>query len=101
MFSIWVIFTHLKLWVAVASHNFKWVKMQVFIEGLISRRAARYALLNVIAFYHKTLSQYTIGDAVPAIKQHWSNVSILLRQIPRDFDSILVYCCPNIKAALG
>ena len=24
-----VIFTHLKLWVAVATHNFKWVKIQV------------------------------------------------------------------------
>ena len=24
--QIWWIFTHLKLWVAVASHNFKWVK---------------------------------------------------------------------------
>ena len=24
---IWVIFTHLKLWVAVARHNFKWVKI--------------------------------------------------------------------------
>ena len=23
---IWLIFTHLKLWVAVARHNFKWVK---------------------------------------------------------------------------
>ena len=24
-----IIFTHLKLWVAVATHNFKWVKMYV------------------------------------------------------------------------
>ena len=24
--QIWVIFTHLKLWVAVASHNVKWVE---------------------------------------------------------------------------
>ena len=26
---IWVIFTHLKLWVAVARHNFKWVKITI------------------------------------------------------------------------
>ena len=25
-----VIFTHLKLWVAVARHNFKWVKFELF-----------------------------------------------------------------------
>ena len=24
---MWVIFTHLKLWVAVARHNFRWVKI--------------------------------------------------------------------------
>ena len=24
--QIWVIFTHLKLWVAIARHNFKWMK---------------------------------------------------------------------------
>ena len=28
--QIRVIFTHLKLWVAVARHNFKWVKNQLF-----------------------------------------------------------------------
>ena len=27
--QVWVIFTHLKLWVAVATHNFKWVKMEI------------------------------------------------------------------------
>ena len=30
MFSyklIWIIFAHLKLWIAVARHNFKWVKL--------------------------------------------------------------------------
>ena len=26
---LWVIFNYLKLWVAVARHNFKWVKMYV------------------------------------------------------------------------
>ena len=25
--QIWVIFAHLKLWVAVARHNFKWVEI--------------------------------------------------------------------------
>ena len=28
--QIWIIFTHLKLWVAVARHNFKWVKIKQF-----------------------------------------------------------------------
>ena len=28
-FQIWIIFTHLKLWIASARHNFKWVKIQV------------------------------------------------------------------------
>ena len=27
--QIWVIFTHLKMWVAVANHNFKWVKIKI------------------------------------------------------------------------
>ena len=27
--QIWIIFTHLKLWVASARHNFKWVKIQI------------------------------------------------------------------------
>ena len=27
--QIWVIFTHLKLWVAIARHNFKWVKIWI------------------------------------------------------------------------
>ena len=27
----WVIFTYLQLWVAVARHNFKWVKMYLFL----------------------------------------------------------------------
>ena len=26
---IWIIFTHLKLWIASARHNFKWVKIQI------------------------------------------------------------------------
>ena len=28
-FQIWIIFTHLKLWIASARHNFKWVKIQI------------------------------------------------------------------------
>ena len=27
--QIWVIFSHLKLWVAAARHNFKWVKNEM------------------------------------------------------------------------
>ena len=27
--QIWIIFTHLKLWIASARHNFKWVKTQI------------------------------------------------------------------------
>ena len=27
--KIWIIFTHLKLWIATARHNFKWVKIQI------------------------------------------------------------------------
>ena len=27
--QIWIIFTHLKLWIASATHNFKWVKIQI------------------------------------------------------------------------
>ena len=27
--QIWIIFTHLKLWIASARHNFKWVKNQI------------------------------------------------------------------------
>ena len=27
IFQIWIIFTHLKLWIASARHNFKWVKL--------------------------------------------------------------------------
>ena len=33
--KIWVIFTHLKLWVAAARHNFKLVKIQInLIKGI-------------------------------------------------------------------
>ena len=28
-FQIWRIFTHLKLWIASARHNFKWVKIPI------------------------------------------------------------------------
>ena len=27
--QIWIIFTHLKLWIASARHNFKWVKTKI------------------------------------------------------------------------
>ena len=27
--QIWIIFTHFKLWIASARHNFKWVKIQI------------------------------------------------------------------------
>ena len=27
--QVWIIFTHLKLWIASARHNFKWVKHQI------------------------------------------------------------------------
>ena len=30
---IWIIFTHLKLWIASARHNFKWVKIQIEYSG--------------------------------------------------------------------
>ena len=29
LLQIWVCFTHLKMWVTVARHNFKWVKMLI------------------------------------------------------------------------
>ena len=32
--QIYVIFTDLKLWVAVATHNFKWVKIWIVILAL-------------------------------------------------------------------
>ena len=31
--QIWIIFTHLKLWIASARHNFKWVKIQIEYSG--------------------------------------------------------------------
>ena len=32
--QIWVIFTHLKLWIATAIHNFKWVKIKInYLSG--------------------------------------------------------------------
>ena len=31
--QIWIIFTHLKLWIASARHNFKWVKIQIEFGG--------------------------------------------------------------------
>ena len=33
MKEIWLIFTHLKLWVAVARHNFRWVKSNLLRSG--------------------------------------------------------------------
>ena len=39
--TIWTIFTHLKLWVAVARHNFKYVKIcfkGLFLRGEMSPR---------------------------------------------------------------
>ena len=30
LLQIWVIFTHLELWVVVARHNYKWVKNDIF-----------------------------------------------------------------------
>ena len=35
--QIWIIFTHLKLWIASARHNFKWVKIpiELAVKGLI------------------------------------------------------------------
>ena len=33
--TLWVIVTHLKLWVAVATRNFNWVKIQIiYLSGL-------------------------------------------------------------------
>ena len=32
--QIWVISTHLKLWMAAARHNFKWVEIYIFNVAL-------------------------------------------------------------------
>ena len=40
--QIWVIFSHLKLWIAVARHNFKWVKNSIEELGRQRVKASRY-----------------------------------------------------------
>ena len=47
--QIWIIFTHLKLWIASAGYNFKWMKITInnfALKGLICF-ISRYWELNV------------------------------------------------------
>ena len=49
--QISVIFSHLKLWVAVAGHNFKWVKIQIIKLGRIRVEISHsYCLLFAIIY---------------------------------------------------
>ena len=34
--QMWAIFSHLKLWVAVARHNFKWVEIQIILFSVLT-----------------------------------------------------------------
>ena len=53
--SAWVqcVFTHLKLWIAVARHNFKWVKTHKWVEGLINFYTIMFLF---VAHLHATCS---------------------------------------------
>ena len=39
--QIWVIFTHLKLWIASARHNFKWVTISIAKNNLVVKEIIR------------------------------------------------------------
>ena len=60
---IWIIFTHLKLWIASARHNFKWVKIEIEQFGGPTSKQCIYVFmlpcsLNMIKPYHLCLIDY-------------------------------------------
>ena len=64
--QIWIIFTYLKLWIASASHNFKWVKIQIEWFG-----------------GWKVKSSTGIYNSIPVAQGYWPNVGIILDRCHR------------------
>ena len=56
--QIWIIFTHLKLWLADAIHNFEWVKIQIEYFGgwrVITKYMLSVSQCSVIQFKTRIL----------------------------------------------
>ena len=66
--QILLIFTHMKLWVAIARHNFMWVKMFiVFIMFMLRHQLKQY------------MDKYFSNDFT-WLNLHWLNASVILNQ---------------------
>ena len=50
----WVIFAHLKLWIAVARHNFKWVKIRYLIGKTVNIQVSIlwWHILSTVAIFY-------------------------------------------------
>ena len=60
------IFTHLKLWIASARHNFKWVKIPIipcFIETYSKEKKVSYPVLTFV--YSKVLGMFNFFTNAP------------------------------------
>ena len=93
----WAIFTHLKLWVAVARRNSKWVKM--YIRWLGKQRVNSQLTLTDNLFGYGSLVLRAIGPTghwsyVQTIGPmgHWSYGPLVLRAIgPTACDRTLIF----------
>ena len=104
-FQIWIIFTHLKLWVASARHNFKWVKIKLnnlAVKGLsVSYLPLQQQKTRILPYYRSEGPAIVVSTttcharAVPR-----SGIQVAEKRIvflPRPFLNILFEYCgePN------
>ena len=75
--DVWVIFTHLKLWIAVARHK--------FTDGRVAYTQSTQYIEPIL------VSRWpTVYDAGPTINQHWLNVNAPRPPLSRTYSQRLV-----------
>ena len=66
--KIWVFFTHLELWIAVARHNSMWVKIYIFISTLYGLTLVVFNSEHKISYYQATLALDAIKKILSIVR---------------------------------
>ena len=69
--QIWIIFTHLKLWIASARHNFKWVK--ILIEKFGGWRVIYFIMANYVAYIVIQVHNYDTHTLPIRLRMCWND----------------------------
>ena len=95
--QIWIIFTHLKLWIASARHSFKWVKIQIeWFGGERVKNQGLYTVYLVMWTEHSDKRRHKHGKHLLKMCLKHKTQDTLFKMFvhrPRRW--------PDIKTALG